>query len=1255
MKEDAFFVPAPNDLRCEKTIGVGRCKNWRVHDMLICEKHLKMEIKAKVSRTSAKNKGSQCKTRDQMGNGCADYVSEKPKKKEVVHQKNKQEEEVLLEHGAGNSISGPKEKQEVKVLLEISNGNSLCRNRSRESEQSSDEERMAENMASAKKKRNKKGFSNDDGGFRATKISKLKKKMTLKEPDEEDELKDDFIESTSRNSLSKKSSREIDRSSAEERVAENIASANKKPSKKGFSIDDGAFRARKISKIKKKIKMKESEEDELKDDSNKSTRKSFTPSDGVGASQMEPEILGSDNGVLACGSEPKMEFAAISYSRRKVKALNNGQYTVENPKEIAEISQAKQLRKLRPRNNVFSERRPQKKVQCTVEKPKKALPGFSNMCHQCQRNDKGRVVRCTKCDRKRYCIPCITRWYPLLSEESIAEECPVCVGNCNCKACLRLDKCQQSHSKEISKEEKIRHLQYLIHKVCPLLRQIHQEQEAEMELEATIQGVPPSDIQVQQAVCYDDERLYCNNCSTSIVDLHRSCPNCSYDLCLKCCQDLRAGFSLGGGEEVHLEFVSREKTYVHGGRLHLGSERKKESNGIRSSSCEDVLAFEWKTDNYGNISCPHTKMGGCSAGLLELKCIFQGNWLSELLVKADKMASIFRSSELSDNFDPCSCSSEIMNGVKELLRKAADREESDDNYIYCPIARDIKNGDLEHFRMHWTNGEPVIVRKCLDSKLGLSWEPMVMHRAFRERTNSKIGIELLEVTAIDCMDWREVDINIHQFFKGYMGDRVPRGEQPAMLKLKDWPPSNFFNELLPRHGAEFVSGLPFQEYTNPKVGVLNLAAKLPEKFLKPDLGPKTYIAYGNADELGRGDSVTMLHCDMSDAVNVLTHTAEVEFSSEHLTWIEELKNQHNTADKMEALNACGMNKKRVNPGRRKRETLSIDGKAIATGLSDSKRRNGSNLDVGTGQEENICLHEVKVETCEEHCIKTMEITGDTGFPDFISTAKRTVDVAIVESNGWETGCPGIKHNGKDGERKGDAGASVVGREVMEVDEDMDDEHSCSRKSEDLKRNPQMKDKERPEVSASELKLKREFGGALWDIFRRKDVPKLEAYLKKHSKEFGHASDCPLKEVIHPIHDQRFYLGVEHKKKLKEEFGVEPWTFEQHLGDAVFIPAGCPHQVRNVKSCIKVAMDFVSPENVYECIRLTDEFRLLPKHHRGNEDKLEVRKICVYAVSHALEEIKNLNSATESEQGYKEVQSAMHKKQQSKRKRSTSNC
>jgi hypothetical protein len=33
------------------------------------------------------------------------------------------------------------------------------------------------------------------------------------------------------------------------------------------------------------------------------------------------------------------------------------------------------------------------------------------MCHQCQRNDKCRVVFCEKCGTKRYCTPCITNWY----------------------------------------------------------------------------------------------------------------------------------------------------------------------------------------------------------------------------------------------------------------------------------------------------------------------------------------------------------------------------------------------------------------------------------------------------------------------------------------------------------------------------------------------------------------------------------------------------------------------------------------------------------------------------------------------------------------------------------------------------------------------------------------------------------------------------------------------------------------------------
>ncbi|KAF7129098.1 hypothetical protein RHSIM_Rhsim10G0028200 [Rhododendron simsii] len=82
-------------------------------------------------------------------------------------------------------------------------------------------------------------------------------------------------------------------------------------------------------------------------------------------------------------------------------------------------------------------------------------------------------------------------------------------------------------------------------------------------------------------------------------------------------------------------------------------------------------------------------------------------------------------------------------------------------------------------------------------------------------------------------------------------------------------------------------------------------------------------------------------------------------------------------------------------------------------------------------------------------------------------------------------------------------------------------------------------------------------------------------------------ELKLQLVVHPIHDQCFCVTLEHKRKLKEEFA-------SYL--TIWLPAS------SQKS--PIAVDFVSPENLHECIRLTEEVRRLLKNHKAREDKLE---------------------------------------------------
>ncbi|XP_029645559.1 probable JmjC domain-containing histone demethylation protein 2C isoform X3 [Octopus sinensis] len=350
--------------------------------------------------------------------------------------------------------------------------------------------------------------------------------------------------------------------------------------------------------------------------------------------------------------------------------------------------------------------------------------------------------------------------------------------------------------------------------------------------------------------------------------------------------------------------------------------------------------------------------------------------------------------------------------------------------------------NLPIFQEQWKQGSPVLVsgvQRYLKSKI---WKPESFCEQFGHVDNDLVNCRTGDV-------W--IGHSMKVFWDGfeYIRKRLrDKNNDPMLLKLKDWPPSDDFSDILPQRFLDLMQALPLPDYTN-RVGILNLASRLPDFLVKPDLGPKMYNAYGSASFPSEG--TTNLHLDVSDAVNVMVHV----------------------------------------------------------GIPDD---------------------------------------GPNGRQDHVDAALKAIDEADCDI--------------------------ITKRRVREVNE---------------------------------------IPGALWHIYCAEEADKIRDLLNKVGKENGQ-----LIEPDHdPIHDQSWYLDADLRDRLNKEYGVHGYTIVQCLGDAVFIPAGAPHQVRNLHSCIKVAEDFVSPEHLNHCFRMTQEFRHLSDSHSNHEDKLQVKNIIYHAVKDAI--------------------------------------
>lgn len=270
------------------------------------------------------------------------------------------------------------------------------------------------------------------------------------------------------------------------------------------------------------------------------------------------------------------------------------------------------------------------------------------------------------------------------------------------------------------------------------------------------------------------------------------------------------------------------------------------------------------------------------------------------------------------------------------------------------------------------------------------WNPESFARDFGDQTND----------LIDCVTENVIsDEKMFKFWNGFENvvERLRDEEGNRMLlKLKDWPPSADFSETLPDRFEDLMKYLPMQEYTH-RDGIFNLASRLPECFVRPDLGPKMYTAYANSSSKNNKIGTTNLHLDISDAVNVLVYV--------------------------------GVTK-----------------------------------------------------NCEEY-----------------------------DENWYKN-------------------------EALE----MIDKASCD------------------EYTMRRIYVNKEIPGALWHIYHASEAACIRDLLIKISIE----QSIPLEECSDPIHDQSIYLDEHLRERLFVEYGVKGYSLIQFYGDAVFIPAGAPHQVHN---------------------------------------------------------------------------------------------
>ncbi|CAJ2649415.1 unnamed protein product [Trifolium pratense] len=104
---------------------------------------------------------------------------------------------------------------------------------------------------------------------------------------------------------------------------------------------------------------------------------------------------------------------------------------------------------------------------------------------------------------------------------------------------------------------------YLLKELLPYLKQLSQKEMTEIEIEASNQGLSLSKLSISKLDDLDGERLYCDNCKTSIFALHKHCQTCECDFCIACCHDFCDAQLRDGADPIESCVTAKPGVHKH--------------------------------------------------------------------------------------------------------------------------------------------------------------------------------------------------------------------------------------------------------------------------------------------------------------------------------------------------------------------------------------------------------------------------------------------------------------------------------------------------------------------------------------------------------------------------------------------------------------------------------------------------------------------------------------------------------------------